>query len=336
MINKKMKKEYYIGLGVFLNPNHPPPPYFGRRWKILFKNIMGKKQGAFFTLQERKSIPSKNIIIEASSFKKAVDIAQLIYACLVVLKAGDYFGFEPEITLKEINKDFKPTNLDTLYTDSLDLASFMAAKASFNLNLVYAIHKLAISFHLGFISCVDLDPYLNSDYLEKPTLKKYFPVKNLVTMSCMITMAYAAIEELNLHTRASSNLKEWGEKHENDLLKRFKEEKLDPNELYDWILRGPKTFLERNMSDFNKMKKAEWSRGPIRDVKVKITEAIYFSSFLRNKVSAHTLNSPENKKRIKTLSMYDVTNGQYLARRLILEKLKLWTLLTNPNKTRQE
>jgi hypothetical protein len=82
------------------------------------------------------------------------------------------------------------------------------------------------------------------------------------------------------------------------------------------------------MSEIGANKKCEWARGDIRDREIKMSHAIYYSSFLRSKVAAHAFSSnKEILKRIKTLSAYDVFNVQSLARQLLLERFKIWDLL---------
>lgn len=310
-------KRYSPGLEACLKPNYPKPPYKGRGWNISFKNLREKSKEKFGTYDFRKgkSIPSKHMIIEASSDKKAKEVADLIYACLVIINAADIWGYECEV--REIKKDFRVSpDIECAFFSKIQLASIMAAKASHRSKYVYAIHKLYTSFRTLSVPIVELDPYLSLVNLEKPTLKKPFPPSEMVAMAHSIVAAYSAIEELGFSGKRNKKAK-------NKLLSRLKKDDINTKKPFLWTLRGPKTYLERCRATI-KVKDAKWCRRYVRDEEVAIVDAIVDASFLRSKVSAHVFSAKKKKKLIKTLSIYDVTNVQYLARRLILESLGLW------------
>lgn len=55
-----------------------------------------------------------------------------------------------------------------------------------------------------------------------------------------------------------------------------------------------------------------------------VSDAIAYTSFLRSTIAAH---SNENKSYLRVLSVYEVSNVQFLARRLLLESLGYWRYL---------
>jgi hypothetical protein len=67
-------------------------------------------------------------------------------------------------------------------------------------------------------------------------------------------------------------------------------------------------------------KKAPWARWDVRDIQIDVVDAIAHVSWLRSKVSAHK-SDPQS---VRLLSVYDVSNAQRLARRLLLETLGFW------------
>jgi hypothetical protein len=65
---------------------------------------------------------------------------------------------------------------------------------------------------------------------------------------------------------------------------------------------------------------APWSAWRVRDDEMELVDAVALSSFLRSKISTHRAN----KRLLRVLSVYDVANVQFLARRLLLETLGFW------------
>jgi hypothetical protein len=71
-----------------------------------------------------------------------------------------------------------------------------------------------------------------------------------------------------------------------------------------------------------KVRPSPWSRWDILDVEVAIVDTIAHASWLRSRVSAHKLKY----EFARVLSVYDVSNAQFLASRLLLESLRLWRI----------
>jgi hypothetical protein len=53
---------------------------------------------------------------------------------------------------------------------------------------------------------------------------------------------------------------------------------------------------------------------------MEVIDAIHYVSFLRSWVAAHKTD----KRMVRVLSVHDVANAQFLARRLFLEKMGFW------------
>lgn len=312
-------KKYYTGLATPIDEKFPKI-LKGKGFTISFE----KYDDTSITYSGGKIIPHKNIVIACNSYEKACDIAQLIYECDVIIRGGEFpIRFYPIETVQEIKKNFKPQNRYSYNTTSLRSAVRMVAKASYSYKYIWTIHKLFLSYHLVSVPFVELEP--SYKVIDKPTLRKYLPSINIVTKASSIIMAYWAIEELGFHTPASKKFEIWERNNKNKLIKELKKKKINQNEKFIWSLRGPVTYLEKELPGFKEFKfqKTRWSRGNVRDIEIDIPEAIYFASFLRSKVCAHVFSSKENKKRIRTLSVYEVCNIQDLARELLLYLLGL-------------
>ena len=63
----------------------------------------------------------------------------------------------------------------------------------------------------------------------------------------------------------------------------------------------------------------------VRDGQIHITDAIAYASFLRSQIATH---SHEDKRFLRVLSVYEVSNTRFLARRLLLESLGFGESLT--------
>jgi len=318
-------KKYYTGIKVEIN-SKCKSSYSGRGFKIFLKKYNNRDTGSF---NGNKIIQDKNVIISCNSLERAYNVAQLIYESDVIIRGGEILPLtELSIldSVQEIDKNFYPQNNHIYSTDFILPAIIMTSKASFDHKNIWAIHKLFLSYRLISIPIIDLNPSFNSNVIDKPILKKYLPDINFAIKAFAIIFAYSAIEELRLHTKVSKTFKAWEKNNKADLIIKLKESKINLLEKFEWILMGTKNYLETNLPGINilKKQKTQWNNGNIKGIEIDISDAIYLASFLRNKVCAHVFSSSENYKRFKTLSVYEVSNVQLLARRLILEKLRLW------------
>lgn len=83
-----------------------------------------------------------------------------------------------------------------------------------------------------------------------------------------------------------------------------------------WFLRGGRTSLERRRKT-QAIGKAKWAYGAVRDEEVAIVDAIADLRWLRSGVAAHDV-----KDLARLLSVFDVANAQWLARRCLLACLR--------------
>ncbi len=317
---------------------------FPAKWgRILFEDHKNKYSNRAFV--DSKEMPYKHLIIESSSEEKAIEVLNLILDSLTVFGACNFFGYNIDFKLIKLSDNCKNFP-EYLTTDELYFAGIMTARASFKESYVYAICKLALSLWIFSASPMDLDPAYGK--LEMANLAKPFSPKIRVSIASAIVNAYSAIEELNfgifpkdrIETKKGKEIYATKDEKgnflpdtEKDMNSRLKNAKIDLEESFSWSLRGKKKIIEKRRVFSQKIKKSAWSFGPyVRDEEIHLINAIDRASFLRSQVASHKLGISKKKKgikkskEIKVLSIYDVSNVQMLARRLILDSLKLWAL----------
>jgi hypothetical protein len=202
-------------------------------------------------------------------------------------------------------------------TSHFPLACMVAAKASQRTDFVYALakHTLSASIHANDI--VDLDPIHSKNLPLSP-----FP-EDHVRFAYGIVTAYAVIEQIGLEVRASPQRPSmingaWNPLVKSDLEDRLRKRGVNLGEQISWNVRGSVRRIERERPPKSQGKPA-WARYNVRDCYVNLIDAIADLSWLRGKVAAHKMG-----ELARVLSLYDVANGQKLARRLLLEALGFW------------
>jgi len=304
----------------------------GRGWIISFIKHRGGSIGG--TLIGKRVLPAGHLIIETSSPDKANEISDLVYACYVVISACDYVGFDllniygsVPVILDERCRSFP----ERLYSPRIYMAGIMASKASHKESHVYATHKLCFSYQTYAAAPIDLDPHGGN--LPTPNLANPFPPSVRIRMADAIVSSYSAIEELGLDIQASASSPS-KDKHGNwlpekraEVISRLAQANINTKEGFVWDLRGGRTIIERKSVFTRRGKKSPWANGvQVRDEEIDLVDAIDRASFLRSQIASHKFSSTKSarSKLIRVLSVYDVSNVQLLARRLILESLKLW------------
>ena len=204
-------------------------------------------------------------------------------------------------------------------TGGFPLACFAAARASRRRDLIYALamFELSQNIHANYIA--DLDPH---ESLNVPLSS--FPADH-VRFAYAIVTAYAVLEQLGLEVRASREVPSriggaWNPAVRTDLEQRLRARGVDLHESALLQLRGPVRRIERRRPVSPIRGKAPWARGPVRDIEVDLVDAIAHVSWLRSKVAAHKVGAL-----VPGLSIYDVANAQYVARRLLRNSLGIRT-----------
>lgn len=203
-------------------------------------------------------------------------------------------------------------------TSYLAEAAALAANISHRRIYTYALFKYFQSLRVASVPWIDTDPRYGQKYrVEKEPFAH-------VLFSQAIILAYSCLEELGLEPRPSRdsptfiNGSVWNPQVKADLEARLKAAGVDIDDNFNWTLRGGPTRVERKGRKMSG-KKASWATGEVRDKDIPIVDAIAQARWLRHRVSAHKLSDLT-----RSLTIYDVSNVQFLARRLILETLGQW------------
>jgi len=267
----------------------------------------------------------KEIVLIASSWASAQRALNLILACHQLLMGERevflidqiaYNDSEPIWMENELRSVLKERHIGRYH---FPLACAVAAKASRRRIWVYAIAEYRFSMSQYSEHNVDMEPW------SAPHLPiNSFP-ENHVLLSHAIMAAYAVIENLGLHVKASKEKPSmikglWNPQVKQDLEERISAAGINTSETLLWKIRGPKRRIEvcRPLPQGDK---ASWSYGMVRDTKIPLIDAIAYASWLRSRVAAHAVSSLTSG-----LSPYDVSNVQHVARRLLLEMLGFWRL----------
>jgi hypothetical protein len=199
----------------------------------------------------------------------------------------------------------------------IDKAVQIALKASFSLTMQNAIYKYKIGCSIHSNS-----PLRLGSQEEHITHEEYF-IDDQIRYANAIVVMYSVIEELGFAIdlpkgkRTITNGK-WDKDILEELQNRLINGNIDIDSPIVWIKRFKPTLIEKKR-DVIIEHKAEWAHGPIRDCYIKIVDAIDSVRKIRNKIAAHNL-----KREYRSLTVYDVENASFLAKRLICEKLGFW------------
>ena len=312
-------KEYSDVFIINTNQRLIPKNYKGNNW-----NIDWKYNTEFNGLE---------FIIEAETTETAINILYNVFCSATVYDGTNYSLGEPHFphalgSLEKIeykgllNLQRKPVT--AFISSVIPNYFYLAAKASIDNELQNAIIKYQLSTEIYSQHAMDLHEVIE----WKSTNYNYIQMR----FAYAIITAYGVIEELGLEIRASRDNPsilangEWNPKVLDNLIERLKKSHINVRDDIAWLIRGEETEFEK--SKLRISKKAEWSDSPeyenyffisINDGYVYIPDAINYISYLRSSIASHCVG-----ERIMGLSVFDVGNAQFLARRLILERMKLW------------
>jgi hypothetical protein len=258
------------------------------------------------------------IMIRAANEQRARQGCNLLCAALDVLEGcvAGYLNPAEDIHIRPFRaKKEQPSFFSTSGITAACRFAALASRASQS----YAMHKLAFSYRSAGPHPMDMHPH----YSTAEFGVQRDPITH-VRVASAITLAYSAIEEMQLEVRASqknpSRLKDgsWNPVVRNELERRLLKAKIDINDPFIWTLRGPKTRIERSRQ-IPSIGKTKWTYGMVRDREVSIVEALAYASWLRSTTTTHRFT-----KTSTSLTVYDAYNVQLLARRLLMERFGFW------------
>ena len=310
---------------------YPAPPYRGPGWTVDFV-----QQESDYPLGGEYAgdqlYPFKEVILSARNQTAAQRALDTVMSARNLLEGSNFFRElfggpqivslieEPKSTRSNAQSNERPAFHST---PNIPLACLIAAKVSRRLRFVYALARLEISMEILSVPTIELDPMHS---LNIP--KSVFP-EDHIRMATAIVSANAAIEELGLTIRASNQNPSringaWNPTVRKELEQRLTQAGVDISEPIYWNLRGHRTRIEiRRAPEITQL--ARWAiKNVVRDGQIHVSDAIAYTSFLRSSIAAH---GSREKNYLRVLSVYDVANVQFLARRLLLESLGYWQYL---------
>ncbi|MGC8691159.1 MAG: hypothetical protein ACP5SP_06955 [Caldisericum sp.] len=331
-----MLKKYYSGyIDLDCKSDYGEQPYKGRYFSIYFDTPREGKSDVTCRIKDSEGndveVECKEAIIQTSSIENAIKVLELISAALTLLNAELYeadrtsilpfSSEERKLMAQEFMLEEKMVGNQIHAIPQVLLACKIACKVSFRRVYYNALLKYQLGNYLYSITPIELDPSHSLYYKLSP-----FP-SDYVKFAYAIIAFYSVIEELGLEIRASEKKPsfingKWNPVIKKDLEARLKKDGINTQELFSWILRSTPTNIERHLLKSGKLKpvkKSSWARSSVRDSKIKLVDAILLVSNLRSSISSHKFS-----KLVESLSIYDVSNANYLVRRLLIEKLGFW------------
>jgi hypothetical protein len=271
----------------------------------------------------------REVVIHAKTESAARKAGFLIQAASDVLDGSSFSSHVGgplelcELKMSHVSESEDHSERAIRSTPNIPVDCLLAVKIGQRRVLTYALSKLWLSYQMLSIAGIDLDP------TQSPAIPKSPYPFDHVTYAQAIVLAYAAIEELGLEIRATAQKPsrvdgEWNAEVRDDLIKRLDAANVNLDERYLWNLRGPGTILERERPALL-ISATPWATWDVRDGFVEVIDAIAHVSWLRSKVSAHR----SKYEFMRVLSVYEVVNSQYLARRLLLERCGFWRIWSN-------
>ncbi|OAB39055.1 hypothetical protein PMSD_03745 [Paenibacillus macquariensis subsp. defensor] len=187
--------------------------------------------------------------------------------------------------------------------------------------LIYSIEKFRFSISLDYFTPHSSHPRYGMMFSNSPTI-----YRSHVTASYALFTAYSIIEELGLEIRSSSDKKrfidnQWNPIVKDDILGRLKKIGITDEDNIYWLQRGEPTEFQINIKPKLGIDSEYNIYEGVRDLKLKIYEALHYASYIRNFFVAHKFS-----KTTKYISPYDVNNIQCLARFLLLNRYGLWKI----------
>jgi hypothetical protein len=229
---------------------------------------------------------ANEVLIAAKSRMAAQSVLSLIGASLSVLDGVAFLERDQLLAIPEAGEDFEDLRIFSgevpqgagAQRDGIAQACAMACRASRNRHVQYALFKLQQSYRIMSVDLIEYHPaYQPRQFgVEKDPLHH-------VQFASAITMAYSAIEELQLELHASAKNPtllpdgRFNPAVREDVEGRLVSAGIELTQLQIWNLRGPVTRIEkarRLPRDF----KASWSGRSVRDREIPLAEALRLAS----------------------------------------------------------
>jgi len=298
-------------------PDEPSGPFRGAGWTA---ELVPENR------EYNHIVGGMDIVLHASAWPAAQRALDLINGCRLLVNGNpDVFGPLHPIAYNDVEPEWmddaeRASLSEQLMSQAwLPTSCAVAAKASRRRRSVYAIAKYKFSLDLYSVHHMDMQPSYHIYH------KVSAHPDDHVLFSHAILSAFGAIEDLGLNVPAGRDRPSriggaWNPDVLADLQGSLRREGIDPGEELLWTVRGPARRIEK-ARPLPPGTSPSWARGPVRDRRVALVDAIAYSDYLRDRVAAHG-----TKPLTSSLSPYDVVNVQRVARFLLLASLgfRVW------------
>jgi hypothetical protein len=257
------------------------------------------------------------IRISSEDLEHAYEASHTLVAAMAVSDGNSLFLPDDDLELQEPNNGPAPFLLGRQMQRPISLA----ARISNDNALLYAVHRLALSYRSASVHHIDLDP-VQSPQRFTSSSDPYVHVH----LANAISLAYAAIEQLDLGVKASrenpSKMPDgsWNVAVRKNLEQRLFDRKIEITEPQVWTLRGPPTPIELKKSPPAARSPSRWRNPDVRDRELDLLDCINLGGWFRNNLGFHGLSH----EIAPHMTIYDAFNVQHVARRLIMASAGLW------------
>jgi hypothetical protein len=269
----------------------PPEGFSGAGWRLTAPEVPLESSSTFLTKhfrRMRKKYPqyatthisdgrgpgriAPQLLLEAPSRVAAQRAFALLQAALAAMDG--HAGFEIEdaivipadrVKLEDLNEyDVIGASSHVIARQSVLFASRLAAKLSRGAPLQYAAFKLQLSYRIASAHHTEVSPTY---------YRKRFGVSQAridhVTMASAVTLAYSAIEEMQLEPRSHGKRQVkkdgvWDEEAYRDLRGRLDRAGVRSGEPVNWNVRGTPTRVHK-AERAPKGERMSWTKGQVRD-----------------------------------------------------------------------
>ena len=333
-------RDYFSGWVALRAPDHRQAVQIGARgWRLAIAQCrdLDRIRGTRPNMPQR--FRTWNVIVQATSRVHAQRAVEILHAAWAVVHGSVPWANADGVHALElpmaVPRDFR--NLEGVelerallgvrnYTSSgeFDSAIRLATRATRERRWQYALFKLYESLKIASIEFADTRP---DNFETRTHVPSRWPSDH-VRLTAAITLAYSAIEELGLlvqprevtrgDKRARFNDGTWVPEVLENLEARLKKARIEKDTVFVWAARGVRRRHERQKS-VPLVGRPQWNRRWIRDSYVLVVDALDHARWLRNQVSGHRIDD-----RARSLTIFDVSNVQNLARLLLMSATQSW------------
>ncbi len=270
---------------------------------------------------QRNYTLAKELLIVTKDIEIAENVLNLVYGGMVLGYPSLLDNPEPPFCY-EVTGNQSPIEfyLKQSINERVLLGCLVALYSWKHEELIYSVEKFRFSISLDYFTPNSSHPRYGMMFSSSHS--RY---RSHVTAGYALFTAYSIIEELGLEIRSSSKkprfLKngEWNPIVKEDILCRLKEIGVSEEDNIYWLQRGEPTPLQMEIKP-NMGVESEYNiYADVRDIQLKIYEALHYASYIRNFFVAHKFSDIT-----KYISPYDVHNIQSLTRFLLLNKFAVW------------